>query len=308
MRLKLKPSQIACAWLSALLFMFALATARGDAFTDSYTNSGTLVLTQLTSAPFPHPARAGGHTYQGKQFPAAEHYSDSTAAIFVPNNFPTNGPVDFVVHFHGWRNSVTNVLRQFRLIEQFAAGGKAAVLVVPQGPRNAPDSFAGKLEDADGFKHFLTDALAATPGELRHRGIGRVILSGHSGGYRAIAQSLAHGGLAGHVREVWLFDALYAETDSFLAWHAQHGGRLLNIYTDNGGTKRETTRLMSLLKERNEPLFAREKQPVSISELSTNRWVFWLSELSHDGVVAERNTFRDFLAASVLSDLPKVKQ
>ncbi len=309
MRPKLNSLRIARSWLPALLFASAGAATGGDSFTDRYTNFGTLVLTQLVSAPFPHPSRADGHTYQGKQFPAAQHYSDNTVAIFVPNHLPSNGTVDFVVHFHGWRNSVTNVLQRYRLIEQFAASGKAAVLVVPQGPLNSPDSSAGKLADEGGFKRLIEEVLATlrTREEFKRARPGNIILSGHSGGYHAIAQSLAKGGLSASVREVWLFDALYAETDVFLAWHSQHAGRLLNIYTDNGGTKRETERLMSLLKERNESLFAREKQPVTAGELKTNRWVFWLSELSHDGVVAERNTFRDFLAASVLADLPKTK-
>ena len=39
------------------------------------------------------------------------------------------------------------------------------VLVVPQGPYNAPDSFGGNLEDPDGFKRFMGDVVET----LRHK-------------------------------------------------------------------------------------------------------------------------------------------
>jgi len=64
-------------------------------------------------------------------------------------------------------------------------------------------------------------------------------LSGHSGGYQVIASILDHGGLTNTLKEVWLFDALYARTDKFLAsWDKSHG-RLIDIYTEHGGTREE---------------------------------------------------------------------
>jgi hypothetical protein len=59
--------------------------------------------------------------------------------------------------------------------------------------------------------------------------------------------------------EVWLFDALYAGTDKFLAWLDQYHGRLLNLYTEHGGTKEETERLMATLKQRGKSCFAGKK-------------------------------------------------
>ena len=100
---------------------------------------------------------SNGHTYHGKFYSAKEHYSDSTVAIFIPKGFHTSGPVDFVVHFHGWNNSVASSLKEYKLIEQMAASDKNAMLVVPEGPRDAPDSFGGKLEDPEGFKRFMDD-------------------------------------------------------------------------------------------------------------------------------------------------------
>ena len=125
-----------------------------------------MILTRLPSAPFPHPKRAEGKTRNGKVYPADKHYSDSSVAIFIPKGFRSMGAVDFVVHFHGWGNHVERVLEHYQLIEQFAESGRNAILVVPQGPYDAPDSFDGKLEDEGGFARFMDDVMET----LRERG------------------------------------------------------------------------------------------------------------------------------------------
>lgn len=48
-----------------------------------YPEYGELLYTRLSSAPFPHPRRASGHTYRNQQFSADKHYSDSSVAIFI---------------------------------------------------------------------------------------------------------------------------------------------------------------------------------------------------------------------------------
>jgi hypothetical protein len=126
---------------------------------ETYARQGRLILTQFALAPFPHPQRAEGHTYHGETFSAEKHYADSTVAIFIPQGFHETGRIDFVIHFHGWRNHVAAVLPHYRLIEQFTESRRNAILVVPQGPYDAPDSFGGKLEDQDGFRRFMYEVL-----------------------------------------------------------------------------------------------------------------------------------------------------
>ena len=268
---------------------------------------GQLITKPFASAPFPHPKRAEGHTYKGEVFSAAEHYSDSTVAIFIPRGFRETGTIDFVIHFHGWRNHVQEVLRRYQLAEQLVESGRNAVLVVPQGPKDAPDSFGGKLEDADGFKRFM-DEVAQT---LRQQSslakkdfkIGGIILSGHSGGYRVMASILDRGGMTDHVKEVWLFDALYAETDKFLAWFDKYHGRLLDIFTEHGGTKEETEKLMAMLKQRGTPFFRGDETKVTASELSTKGPIFIFTSLEHDDVPHKHHIFRQFLETSCLQRL-----
>lgn len=274
----------------------------GESLPERYAGQGELILARLASAPFPHPKRAEGHQYKNQFFPAGEHYSDNTVAIFIPKGFRETGKIDFVVHFHGWKNQVEGVLSRYRLIEQLVESQCNAVLIVPQGPRNAPDSFGGKLEDADGFKRFMAEVVqtlrqksALTNKEFA---LGQILLSGHSGGYGVISAIVDRGGLAEHLREVWLFDALYAQTDKFLAWMDRKQGRFIDIYTDNGGTKTETERLMARLKERRAAFFTSEETAAKLADFRQNRLIFLHTDLPHNDVVHKRNQFRDYLQTS----------
>jgi len=295
-----------------LLFACAALAARAENFQQVYAKYGELIVTPFASAPFPHSQRADGHKYKDQLFPADKHYQDSTVAIFIPKGFRETGRIDFVIHFHGWKNNVESVLRQFKLIEQLVESGRNAVLVVPQGPRDASDSFGGKLEDPDGFKRFMDEAMGAlrqkSSLKKQSAGIGRVVLSGHSGGYRVMSAILDRGGLAPNLDEVWLFDALYAETDKFLAWFDKKHGRLLNIYTERGGTKDDTEKMMADLKQRGTAFFAAKEAEAKPSDLRTNRPVFLYTELGHNDVLEKHQTFRQFLETSCLGEIKAAGQ
>jgi len=275
----------------------------------STNNFGELILVQFVSAPFPHPARAAGHTYKTNLFSAEKHYQDNTVAIFIPKNFRPGSKIDFVVHFHGWRNIVTNVLRQYELPQQLVESGKNAILIVPQGPCNAPDSFGGKLEDENGFKNFMDEVLATLRQKkaLKKSAIGKIILSGHSGGYQVMSSILDKGGLTKNVKEVWLFDALYARTEKFQKWFENSDGRFIDIYTANGGTKMETEKLMENLKKKGVSYFSAEEKTATEEQLRKNRLVFIFTELPHDDVLHRHKTFFQFLQTSGLRDIPRKK-
>ena len=292
-----------------LLFLFGCAIwpGHGEGLSERYRNHGELIVTQLNAAPFPHPRRAEGHTYQGKLYPAEAHYSDSTVAIFIPQGFHTTGKIDFVVHFHGWKNHVAGVLEHYQLIEQFTESKRNAVLVVPQGPRNAPDSFGGKLEDPEGFRRFMAEVMRA----LRQKptlkqdnlAVGQIVLSGHSGGYQVISSILDRGGLTDHVCEVWLFDGLYAQTDKFLAWIDRQPGRFIDIYAEHGGTKAKTEELMARLKQRGAAFFAARESEAKPADLQSNRLIFLYTDLGHNDVIHKRREFRDYLSTSCVGKL-----
>lgn len=289
----------------ALLSTTMLGATQSENWAEKYAPLGRVIVAPFATAPFPHPARAEGHTYKGEHFAAKEHYSDSTVAIFVPAGFRAGEPVDVVVFFHGWFNWVSSVFPQFRLAEQFAASGRNAVLVVPEGPRKAPDSFGGKLEDADGFSRFMAEVMAKLAAEHvvdpAQQHLGRVILAGHSGAYHVMAAILARGGLEKHVAEAWLFDALYGQTEIFEAWAERSGGRLLNVYTDEGGTKEETERHLALLRARGTPCFSGEEKAALAGDLPRRGRIFLHTDLGHSDVIAQREQFRRFLESSGLN-------
>lgn len=291
--------------LVLLLTVLPLVNA-APGLAETYAAHGRLILAAFASAPFPHPARAEGRTYKDKVYSSAEHYSDNTVALFIPKGFRETEHIDFVVHFHGWNNTVAGTLATFHLIEQLVASGKNAVLVVPEGPHNAPDSFGGKLEDRDGFRLFMDEVVATLHQragfKMKDFSVGRIILSGHSGGYRVIAGILERGGLPKNADEVWLFDALYGQTDSYLAWSDRTHGRLLNIYTDHGGTKDESEKFKARLTARGTPLLANEETALGADMLKSNQFVFIHTDLGHNDVLDKRNEFTLFLKMSVLSD------
>lgn len=287
--------------------LVAPSTLFAENLDQSYADKGRLIVTQFVTAPFPHPLRAEGHKYKDKLYPAKEHYSDNTVAIFIPKGFRETGTVDFVVHFHGWHNTVAGTLRGYKLIEQFVEGGKNAILIVPEGPHNAPDSFGGKLEDSEGFKKFMAETVETLRAKAEFKqksfSIGNIILSGHSGGYRVISAILDRGGLSNNVKEVWLFDALYAETDKFLAWWDKEHGRLINIYTDGGGTKDDSEAMMELLKKRGTKFVTGEETKMSLDELRGNQLLFIHTDLAHNDVLEKRREFALYLKTSCLVDL-----
>jgi len=282
----------------------AALSSHGENLSQRYADSGELIVTQFVSAPFPHPKRAEGHQYQNSPYPANNHYADSTVAIFIPHGFRETGKLDFVVHFHGWKNNVAGVLQRYKLIEQLVNSGCNAVLVVPQGPRDAPDSFGGKLEDPEGFHRFMSEVLATlrqkSALKRKNPAIGQIVLSGHSGGYQVISSIVACGGLTDRIREVWLFDALYARTDRFLSWFDTQQGRLVNIYTEHGGTKAETERLMATLRQRGTRFFLGKESATGLADLKQNKLIFIFTDLGHNDVLDKHQTFRDFLETSCL--------
>lgn len=272
----------------------------------TYAPFGQLIITHMTNAPFPDPARAHGHWYHNQFFSKKDHYSDSTVAIFIPKNFRATDKVDFVVHFHGWRHTVAGTLPEYKLIDQFAASGKNAVLIVPQGPYDVPDSFGGKLENTNGFAKFMDEVMGILKScdalGRANLEIGNIILSSHSGGYEVMAAIVDHGGLSDKIKEVWLFDSLYAGTKKFMTWQKKENGRLLNIYTDHGGTEYNTRDLMASLKTHGVPFFFSEDTNATPEELRTNKLVFLHTDMIHNDVVAKRKTFEEFLKTSCLEN------
>jgi hypothetical protein len=293
---------------SVLLLFFSISTNQflfGQSLTEKYKQYGEVIISKLSSAPFPHQKRMNGHTYDNKNYSFLEHYNDSTVLIFIPKRYKQQEKNDFVIHFHGWNNNVDSVLSQFKLIEQFSESGKNAILIVPQGPKNTPDSFGGKLEDENGFRNLMNDIieLLCQKEILNSKSIGNIILSGHSGGYRVMSYILLRGGLTENIKEVFLFDGLYGQIEKYTYWLDHYDGKLIDIYTDNGGTKDQSENLMACFNSWKIPFIFKNEIDLSDDDLRNNRIIFIYTDLEHNDVIHVRSQFMKYLKASCLTVL-----
>ena len=282
-------------------------------FMESYTQDiktkfasyGEIITVKLSSAAFPHPIRDTGYTYKDKLYPANLHYSDSSVAFFIPKNFTPQEKTDFVIHFHGWGGNIDATFNLYDLVDQFCRSGKNAILIIPAGALNVPDSFGGKLEEKDGFKKFMNEAVDKlfSLNKVKSKGFGNVIISGHSGGYRVMSYILMHGGMNEYIKEAYLFDALYGQTEKFTYWVDHYKGKLINIYTTDGGTKVESERMMECLSGWGIPYISKLEKDIKSDDIKNNRNIFIYSDLSHNEVIYKKGEFYEYLKVSCLSGI-----
>lgn len=291
--------------ISFLLLVIASSLLHSQSFVERYSAYGEMVVPKFSSAPFPHPDRANGRLYNSQTYSAQDHYSDSSVAIFIPKGFQPKKSIDLVIYFHGWYNNIDSACAQFALIEQFCEAKKNAVFVFPEGPKDSPDSFGGRVEETDGLKNLVADVLRhlKISKKISSGTVGNIILAGHSGAFRVISFALMRGGLTQNISDVILFDALYGQTEKYSHWIENYKGRFVNIYTDSGGTKNESENLMADLNGWGVPFCSKEEKDLSIDDLKKNRLIFIHSELTHNEVIASKRQFRDYLLTSRLQSL-----
>lgn len=255
---------------------------------------------QAIHAMFPDTARANGHQYQGKIFPAALHYQDSTVLVHVPAHFKSSKPFELVFWFHGWYNNIDSATAYFRLLEQFDASGRNAIFVFPEGPKNAPDSYGGKLEQQGVFDALVQEVVASLQRQkiLKQKLVPLVAdlpitLAGHSGAYRVISKIIAHA----KIEEVLLFDALYGGNDNYMQWMAaSENHRLINIYTKDGGTLENSLLVAKELKSKwNLNTVLVEEQDLTNLHLINHRILFIYSHQQHNEVIGYQNNLERYL-------------
>ncbi|MGD0673922.1 MAG: hypothetical protein ABSC94_00800 [Polyangiaceae bacterium] len=267
----------------------------------AHDESGTTLLLGLDHAPF---AGAG--------------YRDDTVLVFVPAHFryADDEGVAVLVHFHGHNTTAEKATAAHQLREQLSDSRQNAILVVPQLAVCAADSACGKLEAPGGLVRMLEEAVSAAAREGRARlgdarfptnaGLGTVCVSAHSGGYHAAACSLRAGGV--DVRETYLFDALYAEMDTFRDWIVDRRGEPLHrrhkavtYFVEGSMTETNNRWLLGELR-RAGVLCEEETQEGELSrrDLSHGEAVFVRTGLWHSQVTWETNALRDCLYASAL--------
>ncbi|MCX7017533.1 MAG: hypothetical protein WCK47_09845 [bacterium] len=288
---------------------------------------GALGAARLEHAPFPDDTRTTGFSSKRGDFPREGHYDDNTVMIAIPRTFKPGRTPDFIAHFHGHMNEARRAVEHYKLGEQLNASGAGAILIVPQGPKNAPDSSGGKLEKPGMFAKFMdeTITLLVKEGKLpKGARAGRIIVSGHSGAYRVLGMILDHGGMPQNIREAWLFDAAYGVLDELSAPFAPPTSamRLRSIFTDHLST--ENIQLMSNISRSGSRIMVVEDDDLTtrgtdveslkgmkfpgfrggagvdelVESLRHERVLFIHTRLTHDGVIADRRYFEKFARCS----------
>ncbi len=264
-----------------------------------HTDLGTTLDLSLPSAPFPD---------------AASGYRDGTVLVFVPSHYRPDRAVDFIVHFHGHNTTARAAIVWHQLREQLVDSKQNAILVVPQGPVESPDSSIGKLERPGGLARMLGDVRMAllmrdtrralgTRSPRAGTAIGTICISAHSGGYHAAARAVTVGGI--EVKEVYLFDALYNEADVFEKWLVAGGKtrrrKLVSYYGQDGTPAVLSEKLYRDLSKQGVTCAHESAEgTLSRSDLVRAQAVFVRSSLGHSAITHERNALRDCLYASSL--------
>lgn len=250
---------------------------------------------------FPDANRLAGYNYDGKFFEAAAHYSDSSVLLVIPKSLKKQTVVNLVFWFHGWNNNIDSALSFFQLAKQFNNAHPNAVLVLSETAKNAPDSYAGKLEQPGVFNDLVNDVLNVLKKEKNIPANclpGRITIAGHSGAYRAIAYILQNAGSS--VQEVELFDALYSQTDKFINWiQKDSANRFIHWYTNHGGgTDEVSVQMMDQLKKINIPFMLTEEAAVTKRHVQSSRILFVHSTREHNDIINNPDNFGFLLVNS----------
>jgi len=269
----------------------------------SFVNAQQASLIRYHSAysPFPDTARMHGHIYNKQEFDFINHYNDSSVLVYVPSGFSKNKPFELVVWFHGWNNNIDTAAKEFKLMEQFEATGRNAILIFPEGPKNAPDSYGGKMENPGVFENFVQELLGQLAvnniiSNKQSKLINKypITLAGHSGAYRVISKIIQYY----PVKELLLFDALYGGNEAYLAWlAASKKHRFVAVYTKDGGTFQNTQYIKNYMQDslHLKPVSMNENQ-VDANTLKHQRNLFIYSDKGHNDVITNQNNWQRILA------------
>lgn len=171
------------------------------------------------------------------------------------------------------------------------------MLVLAETAKDAPDSYGGKLEQKNTFHGLVNDVLqklAAMHLIGAKARAGNIILAGHSGAYRVMAHILENGNVP--VKEVILFDALYANRDQFIDWlKADRQHRLIDLYTDHGGTLDETKAMMQQVKDLHMAEDSLEEMAVTPDIIRNHRIIFIHTPHEHNYIIQHPDNFKLFL-------------
>ena len=195
-----------------------------------------------SAAPFPHPERANGLTRNdGTVYPVLPPlHGQQYRRLRSGRTHAGPDGVNMIVHFHGHGNDNMDVLERYMIPQAMVDEKINAILVLPQGPYRARDSFCGKMEDAGG--------LAPVGGGCRkdHAG-GRRSSRMHRRAVSCFLRTAEDTGLSlfaltgvkwtDSITHLFLFDAFYGNFEFYHAWLERENGIIEAAYTEHLATE-----------------------------------------------------------------------
>ncbi len=191
------------------------------------------------------------------------------ATVVIPHGYDAGKPLDLAIYVHGFGGCVENAVRDAdgpchdgggnhhasHLAKQLADANVNTILVLPEILREQRSGAPGRLRDHGGLAALLNELLgehmsALLGGAKSLSDVRNISLSGHSGGYTAMAAIIRAGDIERQLKEVALFDALYGDAGTFQSWARAHHGpshRLVDIYSSAGGTDNNSRALAASL-------------------------------------------------------------
>jgi hypothetical protein len=233
--------------------------------------------------------------YNNKIYNWQQHYYDSTVLTYIPSHFNKQKPFKIVIWIHGWYNSIDSVFNHFPLKEAIDSSQQNCILLLPEGPKNAPDSYSGKWEKPNYFNWFLNDIQQQLISQkILSQPSNSFIYAGHSGAYKAIANMLQHGKV--NCQAVILFDALYGEIDTFLKYiKSNPNSWFLNVYCKGGGTYKNSIDFMANLDTNNIKHCNRLEKDITPTLGSLCKIAHIYSNLEHNEVITKTNYLKILL-------------
>lgn len=230
--------------------------------------------------------------YNGKTFAWQQHYYDSSVLVYIPAQFNKKLPFKLVFWIHGWYSNIDSAFVRCNLKDALDSCWQNFILLMPEGPKNAPDSYAGKWEKPNQFNLFVADIQQQLlKQKLITKPTKNTIYAGHSGAYKAIANMLHFGNAT--CNAVILFDALYGEANKFFNYiKANPNTYFFNVYCKDGGTYKNSVGFSADLMVANYRTCNKVEQDISPTAFEICKIAHIFSSLEHSEVVTKTKYFR----------------
>ncbi|HEY5124711.1 MAG TPA: hypothetical protein VIK14_13355 [Ignavibacteria bacterium] len=288
---------------SLIIFLAANTGLNAQGFPEKYFPYGNVYITTLRNSAYPSAERLNGIIKGDKEYTYEENYSDSSVIVFIPKKLESTEIVNFVFFFYGWMNSNYYTASTTDLIMQFINSKKNAVLVFPAMAKFAPDSFEGNFKNTGVFNKYvaeLTDSLFEHS-YIKSYSAGKIILCGHSGGYRPIISVLKNGEVEENIAEIYLLDGLYGEVNVIFNWIKNTNGRIINVSTQNSSPLKNSGNLMRKLDKAGLQYISSAEEDFQFAQYEVKGSIFLETTVNH-GAVLEKNLCR-YLMMSSLNDI-----